>query len=270
MALRVLNKRFDGYHDVCSLYWRLVSPETLEVSFGQTDEISVTGAEIPGENILAAACRHIRKAWGDEALPGARIKLFKHVPMGSGVGAGSGNAAALMRLCGRLGRRSDAISTSAALGADVAFLASEHNLALAGGVGDVLEGLDGDLSLSAVIFFPKWASDTASAYAALDASRASVGGAMSESAAHDEAMSVLGALRDGKRVGLLPNDFMELAPHRPRYDELRARADDSGAVAWGLCGSGSAFFALYKKPNGCGDVLNGCKFEWLRQILVLE
>lgn len=49
-------------------------------------------------------------------------------------------------------------------------------------------------------------------------------------------------------IGLLPNDF--LAPLTKEHSEYSCAgkiAKDSGALAWGLCGSGSAYFAV------CGD-----------------
>jgi len=271
LALRVLDKRPDGYHNISSLYWRLKSPEVLDVDVdSRGDELEVQGADIPGENIVSRACAHIRSVCGGENLPGVRVRLYKHLPMGSGVGAGSGNAAALIRFLRRYGRQYRALPGIVDLGADVVFLASDFGLALAGGVGDLLEGLDGELRNPAVILFPEWAVNTRDAYAAIDAVRAGGRGAMAEPEAREEAMSVLSALRGGRRIGLLPNDFMECVPFRPRYDEMCRAADDSGALAWGLCGSGSAFFVLCENPGGCVSALRGREFKWLRQILVLE
>ncbi|MDR1651890.1 MAG: 4-diphosphocytidyl-2C-methyl-D-erythritol kinase [Synergistaceae bacterium] len=271
LTLRVLGKRADGYHDLCSLFWRLRSPEVVEVSFGHFgDELAVSGADIKGENIITRACRHIRSVSGDE-LPGVRARLFKHLPAGSGVGAGSGNAAAFIRLCGAFAGHGNGPGAGvASLGADVAFLASEHDLAIASGVGDELEGIDGTLPMRAVIFFPEWSCCTKEAYGALDEIRGRESGYMPESTARNEALSVLDALRHGRRLGLLPNDFLDSAPHRGCYGELAGAASDSGAAAWGLCGSGSAFFALYGTSNECGKLLDKCRFDWLRQILVLE
>jgi 4-diphosphocytidyl-2-C-methyl-D-erythritol kinase len=281
LTLRVLNKRRDGYHNICSLFWRLRSPEALEVDFSAgRDNLTVTGADISGENILTRTCRHLREVYGDGALPPLGIRLHKRLPAGGGVGAGSGNAAALLRLVkSAYGIGGGEFPGVASLGADVAFLASGHSLAVACGVGDVLRGMAGDLSLSAVIFFPRWSSDTPRAYRSLDLARASGHNpAVTEDAASGEAESLLGALLDGRRVGAIPNDFMCCAGHEDKYAALESLACSTGSLAWGLCGSGSSFFALYSpRDASCGvrRMLEAIrhdseKFKWLQQILLLE
>jgi 4-diphosphocytidyl-2-C-methyl-D-erythritol kinase len=283
LTLRVLNKRGDGYHDICSLFWRVRSPEMLEVDFNaERDGLIVTGADIPGENILVKACRHIRGVYGSDFLPPVAIRLRKHLPGGSGVGAGSGNAAAFLRLVSKtLGFGYDEMLPDiASLGADVAFLASGYSLAVAGSVGDALCGIDGSLHLPGMIFFPEWSINTAYAYHVLDEARAT--GSRTEISheddARDEAESILRRLRDGSAVGMIPNDFMACAGHEDQYARLHGLSSLSGAAAWGLCGSGSAYFALFR-PDDAADGMksifaairgNNDKFKWLRQILVLE
>ena len=280
LTLRVLSRRNDGYHDIFSLFWRLRSPETVDADFDAGREsLEVAGADIPGENILTRVCRHIRSVRGEESLPPVGIRLRKHIPAGSGVGAGSGNAAAFLRIFRTL--RGGPIPGISSLGADVAFLASGHSLALAGGIGDLLEGVSGILRLVPVIFFPCWSVGTSCAYEALDEMRASgKAGVLSADEARDEALSLLYLLRRGERVGMLPNDFALCAGHDDEYAALRHTAGEAGALAWGLCGSGGAFFALFE-PEDPGDRIPAMfeairgkdgkeKFQWLQQILVLE
>jgi 4-diphosphocytidyl-2-C-methyl-D-erythritol kinase len=282
LTLRVLKKREDGYHDIFSLFQRLRSPEVVEADFDSGREsLAVVGADIPGENILTRVCRHIRDVCGEDSLPPVSVRLYKHIPTGSGVGAGSGNAAALLGVFRAL-TGMETIPGVASLGADVAFLASGRPMAFAGGIGDVLEGIPDAPRFAAVIFFPKWASDTGLAYRALDESRALKRGAepLSAEEAREEASLVLNSLRRGERTGMLPNDFIAHAGHEREYTALRAIADKAGALAWGLCGSGSAFFALFGHEDGtaCMSSVFGAirgkngddKFQWLRQILVLE
>jgi 4-diphosphocytidyl-2-C-methyl-D-erythritol kinase len=281
LTLRVLNRRRDGYHNICSLFWRLRSPEVLEVDFSAgSDYLTVTGADISGENILTRTCRHIRDVYGAGSLPPIGIRLHKHLPAGGGVGAGSGNAAALLRLVkSAYGFGGGEMAGVASLGADVAFLASAHSLAIACGVGEVLRGVAGALPLSAVIFFPCWSSNTPHAYRSLDLARASGHSSpVTEDAAVGEAESLLGALASGSIVGEIPNDFMCCAGHEDKYSALESMACSTGSLAWGLCGSGSSYFALYRPHDAAGGVRrmfeairhNSEKFKWLQQILFLE
>ena len=168
----------------------------------------------------------------------------------------------------------------ASLGADVAFLASGQALAIVSGVGDVLYAVEGNLNMSGMILFPSWSISTADAYCALDAARAAGRhkGVSGEGQARDEAMSILDNLRSGRTVGRIPNDFMACAGHGDEYALLEDLASSSGAVVWGLCGSGSGYFVFFRPEDtdaGMQRVFCGIRekketFNWLRQILVLE
>ena len=280
LTLRVLGKCPDNYHEISSLFWRLRSPETLEACFGSgKDGLSVFGDDIPGENLVTRAIRHIRDVCGDDSFPPVNLRLYKSIPTGSGLGAGSGNAAAAVGLFRRIGGGTkDAALDLFSVGADVVFLAGDDEAALVSGRGEVLEGLNGRPKAAVMLFFPHWRSDTRRAYEMLDEAREKgIASSVSVSEARDEAVSVLGLLKDGGRAGLLPNDFLCCAGHEREYGEIAALADGSGALAWGLCGSGSAYFALFDPEDDAGlclmlaaikDGKNG--FQWLRKILVLE
>lgn len=282
LTLRVLAKRADGYHEIHSLFWRIRSPETMKISISTEDRISVFGAEIPGENILSRVCCYLRSRYPDVPLPPLDIELFKHIPMGSGVGAGSGNAAALLRWFRRNFRREAAPSGELArLGADVAFLASDYALALADGVGEILHGIDELLSLSAVFFFPEWSTDTGEAYRSIDRFRLLSEGkydTINAAEARRESLDILKRLQKHTRVGLLPNDFnLALSSKRACYDSAYDLFDRAGAVAWGLCGSGSACFALFERASGGVQNLmeslsrkSTDTFPWLHKTMVLR
>lgn len=284
LTLRVLRKREDGYHEIHSLFWRKRSPEVLEVSPGASgDRVAVSGADIPGENILIRSCRYLRSRYGSDALPPLAMDLFKHLPMGSGVGAGSGNAAALLKWFERMnkGCRLD-LGDVASLGADVAFLASEYDLAFADGIGEILSGVDETLDIPAIVFFPKWASHTKRAYAILDEQRGHDGAKcdmIDAATARGESVMLLNRLRSGERVGVLPNDFIScMSLYESCYDDLYDVVESAGAQAWGLCGSGSACFALFERCNA-GEILPALagrlsseassRFSWLQKIMVL-
>lgn len=295
LTLRVLGPREDGYHDVHSLYWRIPSPEVLEIFPADCDCVHVFGADIPGENILTRLCRSLRMIHGAEGFPRLRLDLYKHVPMGSGVGAGSGNAAAFLKWVRRTQSLNGVngcmpVRDIAALGADVAFLASDYDLALADGRGELLSlpddiQLTDKLALSVVLVFPRWASGTREAYGRLDELRLACGKSCVSNAltARQESMRVLRDLSSGGRPGLLPNDFLACAladeGMRVCYNNLYEAADRFGACAWGLCGSGSAAFALFHparavEPYALRDftrALEGEHFSsWVEQIIVME
>jgi 4-diphosphocytidyl-2-C-methyl-D-erythritol kinase len=217
------------------------------------------------------------------------MKLFKRLPTGSGLGAGSGNAAELVRHFFQTSGEVDLpieAQKIASLGADVAFLASAFDLALADGVGERLEGLDCSergLGLKTIVFIPGWSSGTAEAYAALDRSRKAEAFPfmpMSISEARNESLGVLRRLSEGEIVGPLPNDFIACdSVHAGFYGDLYGVVEDAGALAWGLCGSGSSCFALFDEKKFPGTVSRALsrilaeessRFTWLHKTLVLE
>jgi 4-diphosphocytidyl-2-C-methyl-D-erythritol kinase len=289
--LRVFGRREDGYHDIHSLFWRRHSPEVLEIARTEgPDKLSVEGVDVPGENLLLRTCFLLRSLYGDAALPFLDMKLHKRLPVGSGLGAGSGNAAALVRYFYQAARVEendvDKARKIASLGADVAFLASDFDLALADGLGERLIGLgdrEWDLSLQTVVFIPVWSSDTGDAYAALDRLReadASFFTPMSAESARNESLALLRRLSARERPGLLPNDFIACdSAHAEQCRDLYRVLDDAGALAWGLCGSGSSCFAVFdekKFPGAVSKVMfrlsaeESSRFAWLHKTMVLE
>ncbi|MDR1019187.1 MAG: 4-diphosphocytidyl-2C-methyl-D-erythritol kinase [Synergistaceae bacterium] len=287
LTLRVLRKREDGYHDIHSLFWRRRSPETLEIRGAPChDRLTVEGVDISGENLVTRACGFLRERYSGKPMPPLDMRLVKRVPVGSGIGAGSGNAAALVRWFFREIAPGEAAGAHgiALIGADVAFLASGYDLALAEGVGERLEGLGEPcgLDLPGIVMFPKWRSDTADAYAAIDRgrTRSEIPPPLTREDAREESFAVLRGLMSRKTLGRLPNDFVGCCErHEADYRSLYAVAERAGALAWGLCGSGSACFALFDEKGG-RDVaarLQGFigpegspPFPWLHKTLVLE
>ena len=284
LTLRVLGRRDDGYHDVISVYLKLPGPEVLRIApkGAGEDEVFVHGTAIPGDpkkNILYGACSLLRAR--SPSLPPLRIDLYKHLPSGSGIGAGSGNAAALIRWFERsayAGNGEVDVHSIARLGADVVFLASDDDLLLAGGIGDELRAVGEAPDLTAAIFFPKWRSDTSGAYAVIDRLRTDGAGAMTVPGATEESLLTLRRLRAGERVGLLPNDFVPcMSQWESCYNSLYKALDDCGALAWGLCGSGSSCFGLFRRDGASERIARlsvGITampgFDWIEQTLVVE
>ena len=145
LFLHVTGRRPDGYHLLDSL---AVFPDLGDVLRGHADEgfsLRVEGpfaGELSGEadNLVLRAGRALADALG--IVPRARLVLEKRLPVASGIGGGSADAAAALRLLGRLWNRvlPEVLlrEIAAGLGADVPVcLASDP--ARMGGVGEVLD-----------------------------------------------------------------------------------------------------------------------------------
>lgn len=246
LTLRVLEPRDDGFHDVVSAYLRLRSPETVAVETADRDEVVCVGREVRGENIVTRCLAAMRKR--SHAVPDAvRTVIYKSLPEGGGIGAGSGNAAAFLSMADLWEARLSEQEIGA-LGADVAFLASGMDVALATGRGERLVRVDTFLALRAVIWTPPWQCGTAAMYRALDVARADARRLpMSAMDAAREADDVVRCLSLGGRVGEVPNDFADVQPGDAEMAaEVRSVFSDMGALAWGVCGSGSSLFGAFK------------------------
>ena len=261
LTLRVLSLRPDGYHNIFSALWSKKGGEKLTISCYNdentaNDLLEIKGLHVEGPNLVTKAISWARKRGA--VIPPLYMQLLKLYPPGSGIGAGSGNAAAaVMWACGEYGIRlcpEDVLE----IGADVSFLASGNVFAFAEGTGERIRPVCGSPGLVWVLGFPNWTSSTGEAYSLLDGYGAARGEVCSGGRPEEEALGILEKLSRKDFVGLLPNDFLmpALVGHREYEDAFNA-ARASASLAWGLCGSGSAFFAL------CGDEETASKTESL-------
>ena len=146
LALHVRRRAADGYHDIETIFAFCEEGDLLAVSEGEGLSLEVSGrfaADVPaGEgNLVLRAARALAEAC---ALPAdAAIALDKRLPVASGIGGGSADAAAALRLLARFWGLDDPplARIAAALGADVpACLASRP--ARGEGRGDSLAPFD--------------------------------------------------------------------------------------------------------------------------------
>jgi 4-diphosphocytidyl-2-C-methyl-D-erythritol kinase len=248
LSLRVTGRRENGYHNIVSLFLRLPSAEALLISptDGQADLVQTQGVEISGENIVSRALGCARDA-GFHAPP-LDVRVMKTLYPGSGLGAGSGNAAAVLSWLAGDSRRDDLAWRAVALrtGADVPFLFSGLPLARVTGIGEEVEPLEPLRDFSAWVVLPQWSVGTENAYGRLDR-RLRGAYPLNEAAARAEADGLHRRLLAGERLGLLPNDFaLTLLEDFPKYQELfQVFEQEEGAIAWGITGSGAAAFAIF-------------------------
>jgi 4-diphosphocytidyl-2-C-methyl-D-erythritol kinase len=105
LALHVRARRADGYHEIETLFAFLRDGDTVSIEEASRDSFSLTGPFGPalaGEsgNLVLAARDAFAAAHGP--LPPFAITLDKHLPVASGIGGGSADAAATLRALARL------------------------------------------------------------------------------------------------------------------------------------------------------------------------
>ncbi|HEY1777287.1 MAG TPA: hypothetical protein VGG41_14105 [Solirubrobacteraceae bacterium] len=120
LSLLVGPTREDGRHELASLMQSITLCDELTLSDGERDEVICPGVE--GPNLAASAIAGFREITGWEGPP-QRIEILKRIPVAAGLGGGSADAAAalrlLMRRSGRGGEPGALLELAARLGSDV-------------------------------------------------------------------------------------------------------------------------------------------------------
>lgn len=171
LFLEVMRKRPDGYHDIESVFCQVPMADTLSAELAEGGDISMECSDpaIPadGRNLVVRAAAALQQRCGTGK--GLRFRLGKTIPAGSGLGGGSSNAAAALRLANSLWnanlRDSELLRLAAGIGADVAFFL-HGGVCLCQGIGEIITPLACRLPATARLglFLPPIHSDTAAAY----------------------------------------------------------------------------------------------------------
>lgn len=151
LALHVRGKMDDGYHSIETIFAFCEDGDELEAEPAESLSLAISGPfaeELDGDdNLVVKAATALSESSGGGK--GASIRLRKLLPVASGLGGGSADAAATLRLLNRLWEldwpEAKLEEVAAGLGADVpACVRSETRRGK--GRGDELEALDSDLS----------------------------------------------------------------------------------------------------------------------------
>ncbi len=236
--------RTDGRHELVTLFESVSVADEVTVAAvpGPGDEVKCAG--VTGLNIVTRALDGLRgSGW---AGPPVRVTIDKRIPVAGGMGGGSADAAAMLRLAGALApvdaRVVDEIAVS--LGADVPSQVVP-GVAIGTGAGEVLERRPA-LGRHALVVVPQpFALSTPAVYR--EADRMGLGRDRDELAAVLERLRAVG---DAPASELLVNDLepaaLSLAPEIGRaLDAVRA----VGAAQAMVSGSGPTVFGLRWGPE---------------------
>lgn len=243
LYLGVGDVRSDGYHEVTTVMQTLALGDSLRCHpAGCLDVVVEPDIGVPAEeNLIYKAAVAICAAL--DRAPNFRIEVVKRIPHGAGLGGGSSNAAATLRMLARhFGIAPDSPmlrEVARSLGADVAFFLG-GGTALLGGRGDELQTRLPTPELDVVLIKPEDSISTAVAYKTFDD--------IGSSASGDQAR-LLDACERNDRLAVaqsIHNDFNDAAIHLcPEIvGVLDVCASHHGALGCAVSGSGSAVFAI--------------------------
>jgi 4-diphosphocytidyl-2-C-methyl-D-erythritol kinase len=170
--LRVGARRPDGYHEVLSRLVSIDLADVVEVTAGAgTLELSCTGRPVPADdsNLIIRAALALAGRLGRTA--DARIRLEKRIPVGTGLGGGSSDAARTLELLRELwGARlppTEVMDIAASLGSDVPFFLVGGEADVSGRGERVVPRPDSE-PVDLLVLVPPFALSTADVYAAHD------------------------------------------------------------------------------------------------------
>ena len=223
-SLRVTGKRSDGFHDLETIFQTISLCDEITFRDAGTLALICDDPTIPTDdtNLIIRAARAL------EAGPVA-IELRKRVPAGGGLGGGSSNAAATLRVLG--GERSDLPDIALKLGSDVPFFLI-GGTAYATGRGEVLTPLPPMSEIPLLLLLPEERVSTADAYRRITRYSAPLG------------------IEAYREFANFSNDFEEpVFELLPRLRELKARLYAAGAKWAQMSGSGSTLVGAFESAT---------------------
>ncbi len=245
LYLRVLDRRDDGYHRIDSVIAFAAVGDILTASPADRIALEIDGpfaAALGGgsDNLVLSAAHALAEEAG--IRHGATLSLTKNLPVAAGLGGGSADAAATLRLLARLWRldigpaalRRIALS----LGADVP-ACLDGRTSRAGGIGEVLEPVPALPPMAIVLVNNGCPVETAAVY------RARTG---PFSAPAPPPVRFADAVTAARWLGALGNDLSDAARRiEPSIsDALAAIEAEDGCLLARLSGSGATCFALFE------------------------
>jgi len=244
IGLRIDGRRNDGYHTLKTLFQTISIHDNLilELQDEQGIGFSTTGLKVPtGEdNICVKAARKVSEI--ENLKSGINIRLEKNISVGSGLGGGSSDAAAVIRGLNKLLKldldNSEMEAVALELGADIPFFI-QGGCQYAEGIGELLSPGEIEDNFIVLLVIPDISIATSWAYKNLD---------YLSLTSDTEDVNLARFPRNGEtnKRRYFRNDFENLVfSEYPEIGEIKRQISESGAVYASLSGSGSGVFGLY-------------------------
>jgi len=241
LVLHVGARRVDGLHPVCSLIASIDLADEVIAEPKESGSDTVECEGVPGDNLATRALAEFRSRAGRE-LPPLAITIRKRVPVAAGLGGGSADAAAALRIANRLAGeplgREELLRIAADLGSDVPSQLDPRH-AVVQGAGERIEPVSLP-SLGAVLIPDEQGLSTAAVYAELD---------RLECAREQLDPDPLHRLANSSHDELsrsLQNDLQPAALSlRPDLQERLEALTAAGALGVAVSGSGPTCFGLF-------------------------
>lgn len=246
LGLNVINRRPDGYHDLETVFFPVYDfCDKLTVTCTEVRpsgcQLSIQGLPILGATDDNLICRAYRLLDEEFHLPPVDIVLEKNIPTQAGMGGGSADCAATIRLLNSLFNLQLSIpqmqQRAAQLGADCAFFINPIP-SYATGVGEKLVPIDLNLSAYRIeVIKPDVCVSTRAAFNGITPCKPL-----------RNCLDTVTTCPIEEWSKWLKNDFEDtIFPLHPELEVLKQQFYERGALYAAMSGSGSAIFGIFRK-----------------------
>jgi 4-diphosphocytidyl-2-C-methyl-D-erythritol kinase len=246
LYLKIGKKLKSGYHNIQSVMQKIELNDSMAIEPTHEDKIVVdsTHPELSSEENLAyKAALLIKKKY--KVKQGAKIQMEKNIPLQSGLGGGSSNAATailgLNKAWGLKLKEKALIDIAMQLGSDVPFFIHE-NAAIVEGIGDKIKRLKKSFSINIVLINPGFCVSTKWAYSAFDRNKPRI---KTDANMNDLVKAI--EKKDIKSIANnLHNDFEPIVTKRYKIlNDIKTNLMRNDALNTCVSGSGPTIFAVF-------------------------
>lgn len=246
--LRILGKRPDGFHELCTVFQTVSLHDNLTFTEGEDLTLTCDKTYIPtgDKNLIIKAANLTRKKF--RVKKGAKIHLEKNIPSPGGLGGGSSNAAiavlGLLNLWKLQIEFNEILEIGEELGSDVPFFLY-GGTALGTGRGTQILSLKDKTEKYLLIVTPNVNVSTSEAFSRLNAPHLT-----NETSKSNLQICLNEARTLDLRQSVLKNDF-EASVFRaaPEIKRVKEKLLETGALSALLSGSGASVFAIFDKEE---------------------
>ena len=255
LGLKVINKRSDGYHNISSIFIELDLSDTLTFIPSNKFKIEFLNADIPLKNTVSVAAELISKLYNINLE--CRIIIDKKIPIGSGLGGGSSNAAHTLKILNKVYslniQNSSLENIGAKIGSDVPFFI-KGGIKKISGTGDIIQNINSEAIKDKIflLVFPDFSISTKWAYQKIKKHLSS-----------NKINPKFPPLTNKVDWTLFENDFEHIVCLAyPEILDIKSMLYKSGALYSGLSGSGSTMFGIYNDIESAQIAMkNLCEYQ---------
>tara|TARA_B100001123_G_C15132361_1_gene955889 strand:- start:71 stop:910 length:840 start_codon:yes stop_codon:yes gene_type:complete len=244
LGLKILNKRDDNFHNLESLFIELKFHDILIFEKSKNFKISSNVKEVPTDNnnLIYKSYQILKKI----CKPSIEysIHIEKNIPIGSGLGGGSSNAAKTLCVLNKLWSanlsNNELINISKGIGSDVPFFIN-GSTQLVKGKGDILTKVDGNFikDYTILLVFPRFSVNTKWAFTELSKQKKYL--------FDNNTINKFPTLSKTLDWKFFKNDFEEMINQAyPEIGIIKSKLINLGACYSSLSGSGSTMFGVFE------------------------